>query len=159
MVYIIRSDYGPHKFLHEVVFFVGAFRRRKSCYRIRAMFFLDCRQFLRDKIEGFIPACFFQLTIFSDERHREPFRALDKIKTKSSFYAEMSIVRSVIVSYGLDEKPFFVCIEIDFASHTAINADTRFLRQFPVWPFPEDGLKCKRAGRTELNAGTAFHAA
>ena len=55
VVHVVRADDGAHELLHDVVFFVRAFRRGEAADRIRAVLLLDPREALRDVVESLVP--------------------------------------------------------------------------------------------------------
>ena len=63
MIHIIGLKTGPHQFLHQIGFFIGAFGGSESGQGRRAMFCLDSAESGRGHIQRFFPCRFPEMGV------------------------------------------------------------------------------------------------
>ena len=94
---IVGLDYGPEKFLHQVILLIGTTGRTDSGQAVRAKGFLVMFKLFGDEIVHLIPTNFFKMPVPLDHRRIQTIRVIVKFKCKTTLQAGVSLVHLGIV--------------------------------------------------------------
>src|ERR1039458_2791732 len=93
VVHVIGADDGAGELLHQVAFFVGAFRRRDEGERIGPGGGFDLSESARNQGQRLVPGGFAELSIFANQWAGEAIVAVDESPAEFAFDAGGDAVR------------------------------------------------------------------
>ena len=93
---VVRADHRARQLLHQIAFFVGAFRRGDERERVRPVRGFDLGEALGDQVERLVPRGLAKLVALADQRLRQPVGAVDEIPAELAFDAGGDAVRRAL---------------------------------------------------------------
>src|SRR5258708_33851793 len=119
---IVCTGYSSCQFLHEITFFVGAFRGRDKSDGVRTILGFQLRKLARHQTESFVPTGLAKPVFFADERSSKAVLTIDMPPAKLSLYAGRNAIRRTMLRRDLKDVTIFGP-DVEAASHAAVRAN------------------------------------
>ena len=132
MIDVISADNPPGKLLQQIVFFIGALCRSQESDAVRAVLFFSGLKLGSNQAKGLLPACPFQLPVFTNKRVGQAVSVVDIVKPKAAFNAELAFVDTFVAGSGNFNNLIVFDVKPQRTANAAITAYSINLLKLPL---------------------------
>ena len=132
-----------NKFLHLIRIFVNTAGATDAGDGVRAVLGDGFLELVGHQVQGLVPGGLPELAVGLDQRHREPFRGVDKVIAEAAFDAETALVGSGALHPGNLDDLAALDVQPQLAAHPAVRAGGADLPGFPG-PGLADGFQLQQ---------------